>query len=317
MNKIMTFSAVVGMMLWLAGNIGCAAGPIRHAFLAVDESRHQVIYVNQFDPSKDWAIPGPFRDIQLIGGNKLLVSAGDGYREYDMATRNLVKEVKGFQGVESVRRLPDGRTLLACNQDGVTIRELDREGKEIRHASFKTGGQTRLMRLTPQGTFVFGTFFTDNKTIEGNLDGQVIHAFTVAGSSGAYMALRKPNGNLLMSNGYDAAVLELDSNFKVLKTLGGKASPVGKELGFNFFGGMQVLKNGDIVVANWTGHGAGDSVKGTQILQFNPQGKVVWKWHDPRRAGSTHGVIVLDDLNANVLNDDVSSVLGPVGAGGR
>jgi hypothetical protein len=314
---MMTFSAVVGMLLFACAGRGGAADPIRHVFLAVDESRHQVLYVNQFDPSKDWAIKGPFRDIQLIGGNKLLISSGDGYREYDMETRKLLKEVKGFPGVESVRRLADGKTLLACNQDGVTIRELDARDKEIRHASFKTGGATRLMRVTPQGTVLFGTFFTDNKTIEGNLDGQVIHSFAASPTSGAYHVLRKPNGHLLLSNGYDAAVVELDSNFKAVKTLGGKASPDAKPLGFNFFGGMQVLKNGDIVVANWTGHGAKDSAKGTQILQFNPEGKVVWKWHDPDRAGSTHGVIILDDLDPKVLNDDVSSVLGAVRTGGQ
>jgi hypothetical protein len=73
-----------------------------------------------------------------------------------------------------------------------------------------------------------------------------------------------------------------------------------------------VLKNGDIVVCNWTGHGAKDGEKGAQILQFDPSGKVVWKWHDPVRAGSIHGVIIMDDLDPTVLNDDVSSVLGPV-----
>ena len=43
-----------------------------------------------------------------------------------------------------------------------------------------------------------------------------------------------------------------------------------------------------------------------------PDGKIVWQWHDAGRAGSLHGVIVLDDLDTAVLNDDVSSVLGPV-----
>jgi hypothetical protein len=305
------------MLLLACFGGGCAAGPIRHTFLAVDESRKQVLYVNELDPTKDWAIKGNFRDIQLIGGNKLLISSGDGYREYDMASQKLLKEVKGFGGVESVRRLADGKTLLACNQDGVTIRELDPRDKEIRHANFKTKGATRLMRMTPQGTFLFGTFFTDNRTIEGNLDGQAVHSFTASPISGAYQALRKPNGNWLLANGYEAAVLELDPNFKLLRTLGGKGSPAAVAMGYNFFGGMQVLKNGDIVVSNWTGHGAADSVRGTQIIQFDREGKVVWKWHDADRAGSIDGVIILDDLNPKVLNDDASSVLGAVGAGGR
>jgi hypothetical protein len=98
----------------------------------------------------------------------------------------------------------------------------------------------------------------------------------------------------------------------VLRTTGGKQSPQGQLLGYHFFGAMQVLNNGHLVVCNWTGHGPQDSAKGTQILEFDRSGQVVWKWHDPVRAGSINGVIILDDLDPAVLHDDVSSVLAPV-----
>jgi hypothetical protein len=126
-----------------------------------------------------------------------------------------------------------------------------------------------------------------------------------------------PNGNLLLSNGYDAALWEIDSDAAIVRTLGGKSRPELASLGLYFFGGMQILKNGDIVVSNWTGHGATDSVKGVQLLQFDREGKVVWTWHDPQRAGSIDGVIVLDDLNPRVLNDDISSILGAAGRAGK
>jgi hypothetical protein len=126
-----------------------------------------------------------------------------------------------------------------------------------------------------------------------------------------YQVLRNPDKHLLVSMGYGAAAVELDETGKVLKALGGKKTEDAKKLGFNFFSGFQVLKNGNVVVANWTGHGVNDSSKGVQLVEFDNSGKVVWTWHDPVLAGTLHGVIVLDDLDIQVLNDDVSSVLGP------
>ncbi len=116
---------------------------------------------------------------------------------------------------------------------------------------------------------------------------------------------------MLVASGYGASLLELDVDGKVLNTFGGTKAEEAKELGYRFFAGFQVLKNGDIVVSNWTGHGANDSAKGTQLVQFDSTGKAIWKWHDPTLAGSLHGVIILDDLDTNILNDDITSVLGP------
>ena len=75
--------------------------------------------------------------------------------------------------------------------------------------------------------------------------------------------------------------------------------PAPAELGFHFFGGFQVLANGHIVQCNWTGHGAQDSAKGVQIVEFDAAGRIVWQWHHPELAGSIHGVLVLDDLESS------------------
>ena len=118
------------MFLMMASTIGALgnlpqtqAAEIRHRFLAVDESRGQLHYVDQTDSSKDWTfkLPVKHRDLQLVGGNRLLLSTPEGYREYDLTDRRMVKEVKGCPGGMSARRLPDGKTVLACNAQGVTI----------------------------------------------------------------------------------------------------------------------------------------------------------------------------------------------------
>jgi len=98
----------------------------------------------------------------------------------------------------------------------------------------------------------------------------------------------------------------------VVQTLGGRQSAEEKTSGYHLFAGFQVLKNGNVVVCNWTGHGPNDSSKGVQIVEYSPANQLVWKWHDPSRAGSVNGAIILDDLDTQVLNDDASSVLGAV-----
>lgn len=284
---------------------------IKHRFIAVDESRSQLVCVDQGDFSKNWTIqfPGRYRDYQLIGGNKILVSTGEGYREYSLDTRQMLKEVKGFGGTMFARRRADGNTVVGANiNDGVEISELDPKDKVLRKALFKCGG-TRLGRLTPQGTVLFGS---GDRLIEGALNGKVVKDFKVEGCKWMYQALRKTDGHLLAAGGYSFDFVELDADGKVMKRFGGKDAAEAKALGYHFFAGFQVLKNGNVVVANWTGHGVQDSNKGVQIVEFNPEGKLVWAWHDPQMAGSINGVIVLDDIDTSVLNDDVSGVLGPL-----
>ena len=295
---------------FLLGIPGLSAAEIRHRFLAVDESRGQLLYVDESDASKEWTLKlsVKHRDLQLVGGNRVLLSTPDGYREYDLADRRLVKEVKGYAGGMSARRLRDGRTILACNAQGVTFYEFDRGDQRLRQANFP-GVSTRVVRLTPQGTLLFGS---GNQVYEGDLTGKLLHRFSLPEGAWAYQSLRLPDGHLLVAGGYHTQMYELDADGKVVRTIGGKPAGEAKTLGLHLFAGFQILSNGDLVVANWTGHGAQDSGKGVQIVQYNPAGQLVWKWHDPARAGSINGVIILDDLDPAVLNEDASSVLRPV-----
>ena len=70
----------VGIVLALV-SLAPAGEPIKHRFLAADESGHQLMLVDQFDPSKDWTIPlKGNRDIQLLDEKRLLASFPGGYR---------------------------------------------------------------------------------------------------------------------------------------------------------------------------------------------------------------------------------------------
>jgi len=96
----------------------------------------------------------------------------------------------------------------------------------------------------------------------------------------------------------------------MVRKLGGPGST--PDITFGFFADFQILENGNIVATNWHGHEANSSSKGDQILEFDTAGKIVWKWHDPQRAGSIHAVIVLDNLDPNLHYDDINGPMQPV-----
>lgn len=294
-----------------AGAAETNAAAIRHRFFAEDESRSQLLFVNQLEPAQDWGIKFPerYRDYQLVGGHRVMLNTSHGFREYDLKTRELVREVKdpALADITTARRLPDGRTVLGGNQNGITFYELSPGGSILRTARFPALNTLRLARLSPRGTLLFGA--CGDKAVEATLDGKVAREVQVAGAKHIYQVLEQPDGNWLVATGYGASIVELDRGGKVVRTLGGQPAPAG--LWLHFFCGFQVLKNGNVVVCNWTGHDANDSAKAAQLLEYAPDGRLVWSWHDAGRAGSLHGVLVLDELDTAVLNDDVSSVMGP------
>jgi len=263
----------------------------KHIFIATDESRKQLLYVNEFEPEKDWTITvGPNRDLQLIDDKNVIMNIPDGYRQYEVATGKLVKEVKVGKGIKSLVRTQDGHTLLAS---GNKIWELDAKDKVIKEIDVKMGGYFRQLRLAKNGNFLFTGSITSMK--EADRTGKILREIDLTKIAPKvkkpYFMVQQPDGNFMISTGYDASLLIVDKDNKLIRKIGGRdAMPEAK---LNFFGGAEVLPNGNILVTNWTGHGAKDSEKGPQVLEFDKEGKIVWKWHDPKRAGSLHGIAVI------------------------
>jgi len=119
---------VAGAVLFAISSL--SAAEINHRFLALDESRGQMLYVDQSDASKGWTLklPVKHRDLQLVGGNRVLLSPPDGYREYDLADRRLVKEVKGYAGLPQSQRSGLTQWLAAA--------------KGLRRTEFNFAGET-------------------------------------------------------------------------------------------------------------------------------------------------------------------------------
>ena len=128
----------------------------------------------------------------------------------------------------------------------------------------------------------------------------------------AWKSLRLPNGNLIVTAGYGAFVVEMDSRGKILRKFGGKDQVPDKVRPF-FYAMFQLLTNGNVVLANWQGHGTGFGQSGVQLLEFNAAGEIVWSWSEAELISSIQGVLVLDGLDNSKLHDERTGIMSPCG----
>jgi hypothetical protein len=287
---------------------------IRHEFICIDEGLGTLLHINERDPLKNWRVsigqPQP-RDIQLIGGNKILIGHHHGYTEFDIALGRVVKEFASLEGVTAARRQPNGHTIIAgvniAGATGVVVLELDAGDREV-HRAFFSGDYVRLIRQTASGTYLM---CCNDRIREGSRDGKYLRDFPVEGFFHAWKAVRLTGGNLLVSAGYGAFMVELDSTGKILRKFGGKGRVLEKIRPF-FYAMFQLLPNGNIVLANWQGHGEGHGAQGIQLLEFDPNGAIVWQWSKADLISSLQGVLVLDGLDTAKLHDERNGLMQPV-----
>jgi hypothetical protein len=135
-----------------------------------------------------------------------------------------------------------------------------------------------------------------------------------------YMAVRLPGGTTLISNGYGGQMVLADKQGAVIRKFPTTEDKKKDSLFWaaakpNFFAGFQVLRNGNIVVANWQGHGTGNGNSGFQLIEIDSaltRAVAYWK-QNASMVSSLHGVLVLDSLDTKLLHSDINGVLQPLG----
>ncbi|MEI9944563.1 MAG: hypothetical protein WDN26_10135 [Chitinophagaceae bacterium] len=283
-------------------------------FLLRDEGKSQLSYEDLRNPANNWYVPVPAgRDIQLVGHGCVLIGTGSGYEERKISTGEKANELTSFPGTLSAHRLRNGNTLLTGmnwqGKKGVVLVEVDKNGivkKQIAYGGFT---YLRLVRETPSGTFLVAA---EDTLFEGNAAGDVLWKVKIKGrldKPHIWQAVRITNGKTIVSTGYNANLQLFDANGKLTDSISGPPEVVP-----NFFGGFQILANGNYVVTNWEGHGLENGKLGIQLLEYSPAGKLVWSWkQDPAKYSSLQGIIVLDGLNTDYLHvEDEKGMLAPV-----
>ncbi len=289
--------------------------PMKYKVIVADEGNGKVHYINLANPSEKWSITTSNRDLQLIGNDRLMVSVGDGYAEYNVKTGASIKKVSTGGGVQSVFRLSEKSTFIGADGNPASVKEVDSIGKQLRKINFATSASIRIIRPTSKGTYLVGGK-TAGKMYECDSTGKVIWEATAGGEP--YMALRLPNGNTMISSGYGAQMVLVGKDSKIIRQFPTAADKNGSDFWSkakpNFFAGFQILKNGNVVVSNWEGHGGGNGSKGYQLIEMDSGlTKVVSYWkQDASLVSSLHGVLVLDSLDTKYMYSDINGVMSLV-----
>lgn len=300
--------------------LSTSAFPIQHKFIAIDEGLKNLLYINEADSTKNWLVSMssvyPARDMQLIGNNRILIGHNNGYTEYDIATGAVKRQVLTYDSVSSVRRLPNGQTILfgvdLAGSKGVIMLKLDSTNVQIKKVVFP-GTYVRLARQTNTGTFLLACNDTIKEvdTLGNTIWKKFICCCTPClTNKHMWKAERLDNGHIFLAGGYGAFLAEIDTAGNFIRTIG--AAPQATGINPYFYGMFQILPNNNCVVANWQGHGAGNATKGIELLEYTGTGSIVWSWNKPTLVSSIQGILILDSLNTNLMYDDRNGYMLPI-----
>lgn len=291
------------------------AEPVRRIVLS-DESRGRIHYYDSSDPSKCFFVKAEKTtwDIQRVDTaepgkiGRYRYVCRKGFKVVDLDERRDVDEFRhpSLAGISSVSMLPDGGFIASVNPHGtktnprsrsVLLRKFSKDRCLI--ATYTCPGifNARTMTLLPGGAealIAHEKGFTRVRIPREDHDMDVteLKHFKMPHSRNMYHAVPARDGNGYWTGaGYAVEAVRYDSDGKVQKVW--PVTPSDGKKGY-FIAGVRELSNGHLMVANWTGHGAADSKRGWQLIEFDETGKVVWTLYDPERFGSIHGFILLE-----------------------
>jgi hypothetical protein len=222
----------------------------------------------------------------------VLLGVDDGFREYELASGKLLKSVKGTGGkCYSVFRTKDERTLLTgddlSGQKGACLVVYDRADRIIERKAFDGLTMLRHLRPTPEGTYLLAAV---GQVVEVDARWNILRRSKLAGN--LFKAVRLANGNVLCSSGPGARFLkEVNPQDEVVREIRGD------ELREGSFTGFHLQRDGQVVVANWLGHGPDHD--GIVLVQFDREGKIVWRYGRPH--ASFVEVVLLDGISKEGL----------------
>lgn len=231
------------------------------------------------------------RDLQKIGPNRVLVGFDRGYFELNLDRGIVTKIIDRWSNVTSTRRLNNGTTLVTgidLVDKGINVITLDINDDIIKVVS-REGDYVRMMRPTPNGTYLLGSddhFLETDHGLVGKKN------FSTPGLEHTWLAHRFSNGSTLLSGGYGAFMVMFNSNGSLNKKFGSKQD-VPLEVSPFFYASFELLSHGGILVANWQGHGRDNGSRGRQLVEFDKNGDYLGSWSDKNRISSLQGILII------------------------
>ena len=277
---------------------------IRHILVMGDESRGFVHYVDQFNTNNSFSVKAerPVWDMKRVADNKYRYIHGHGFTVIDLKERKGVDTFSDQKlgGLTSVCDLPDGGFLAATNQkvgepakDAIVVYQYTADRKFKSRSVYESLRTIRMMTVLKSGE----VYLSHNDGVarctlakDGSEKGEIVQSYKLPRGRNAYKAIPRQAGGLWVGGGYAKALYAYSDDGKVLKTMEAQQTDGLKN---HFYGGLVEQANGNLMIANWTGHGANDSKSGWQVIEFNAEGQVIWHLHDPVAYGSISGIDII------------------------
>lgn len=153
----------------------------------------------------------------------------------------------------------DRSYLAEVDSKGKEYKTIEVEGQKGKHNSF------RQVRKTAEGTYLTSQQSGGGKAREYSADGKLLRTFP----SGRFAGKRLANGNTLLSCGDEHRLIEVDKDNTIVWELKPGDIP---DIKLGFIADFWVLKNGNILFANWGGHGGST---GGAVIEITREKKVV------------------------------------------
>lgn len=302
MRKIHASQSVSLMIVLLWTVAGAANHPTK--FFLTDEGKKAIHYIDLEQPANSWTTEteGGLRDLQLVGNNRVMLSCGGGFLEFDVSTGERLRYVKVYNFVGSARRLANGNTLISKkSSDKVVV--VDTGGTVVDTITLEKPVH-RMMRTTERGTLIYGY---KHEVIEADTaTGDVVWSASVKPlAKEVYAAVRVSDSCVWVSTGYGNSLIRIDGDSTLTEYT------AREEDHSHEFAGFQVLPEGRVVVANWQGHGDGHGSDGHQFLQFDVDSREVnWFWEqESDRISSINNILVVDGLDPAYMWTDAEGIL--------
>ena len=145
-------------------------------------------------------------------------------------------------------------------------------------------GQTRRIRITPEGTFLI-SFFTRHKVVEFDRDMNEIWSYSCPQP---WAAIRLKNGNTLVTDEKEALTREVNPKGETVWEI--KLSDLPEEYRITESQSCVRLDNGNTILCS-----RGDGGRCPQLVEVTPDKKVVWVINDWKNFGPATAVQILSD----------------------
>lgn len=293
---MLRLSPIPCILLLLVHAAWAADGPVKHPILltAYGGGPNRMLELDA-DGKVVWEHAPPSTTVSfevLPNGNVLYGFGGKptGVREITRQGEEVWRYESSCTQVFCCTRLASGNTLIA-EQGPCQAVEVDPQGKVVHVTPLSTSHknphqQVRNVQKIANGN-ILAAHEGEGAIREVDPAGKVVWEYTGVPLTGH--AIRLPNGNTLIACATQKRVIEVAPNKSIVWEFGAADAP---DLNLTWVSGIQVLKNGNLIVSNFM---RGNTGKGAHAFEVTRDKKVVWTWGEHALCKAVTNVRVLDD----------------------